>query len=257
MCEGVSWDVIHKRKMNMKKRRNIFICIFIVISVAVFACYLIGKNAGANRVRTSYKEWAKEIGLYTTEHTEIDCQSKENEIEVYVSYKDKDAVEGYKELCGIVNAHNKFVNENPDYFPNDIRISIHNGNGKGKNNFSLRSVFSNKDAFDDGFAYADQLGRAETLKMQYMWINMGRAIVESRENGIDMDIPVLILNYNDQGMPDKEKYIFLNDYKNVEQVIINYGASDHDINEVCEQIQEYVPDAEIYAVEGDHIVKCR
>ena len=35
----------------------------------------------------------------------------------------------YKELSEIINAHNKFVEENPDYFPDDIAIDIINIDG--------------------------------------------------------------------------------------------------------------------------------
>ena len=38
--------------------------------------------------------------------------------------KFENGLTGYKELYDVVDAHNKFVDANPDYFPNDIEIVL-------------------------------------------------------------------------------------------------------------------------------------
>ena len=240
----------------MSKRKLCIIPIIIGLLVALSAC---GPRSYVNKfnIKTSYKEWAKQIGLYSTEKVKVSCYDGDNEISLGLRYED--GTTGYKELCDIVNAHNRFVDENPDYFPNDIKITIHNRAGGEQPNLS---TFSNVENERYGIGnYVGDLKRPYTAKIQYLTLDMKWQRLEIEENKIEIDVPVIIMQSNDESyVPRGQVFEFLKDYKSAKQVIMDF-VSEHDKDEICKEIHEYLPDVEVYDVVHvtgqDYLEKCQ
>ncbi len=92
-----------------------------------------------------------------------------------------------------------------------------------------------------------------------MSIDMKGDFIEfKKSDDITIDVPVIILNsFYEDYTPTGSKYEFLTEFKNAEQVVLDYWKPGYDKEEVCRSIREYLPDVEIYAVEDEHLVKCQ
>lgn len=231
------------------------ICFFTLLFGMAFI--IIKKPGLKHDIHTTYKEWAKQIGLYSTENVEVGCYDGDNLI--YIGAEYENGLTGYRELCDVINAHNKFVDEHPEFFPNDLKITFYNMAGP---NQPYISVFSNSDYEKlDIEDYAEQLKYPCSAKIQYMNIDMERAGIELRRNDIQIDVPIIIMKSHDNSyVPRGRVFEFLGNYKNAERVIIDFWP-EHDKNEISKEIHEYLPDVEVYDVVHvtgqDYIEKCQ
>ena len=158
------WD------MNGKRYLGLFICFFIVMLFT--ACSFRILPEPKHYIRTEHKEWAKQIGLYSTENVKVSC-SDNDYYGVSVSLEYDNGLVGYKELCEVINAHNKFVDENPDYYTPYIKIYFYNE--PGGSNPDVSYFFNTEAKFEWINEYLKELGRPDTAKIQYMFIDMERA----------------------------------------------------------------------------------
>ena len=202
-------------------------------------------------IKTSYREWVKQIGLFTHGNIKV-IRYHEEDSSIEIDLLFENGLTGYMEMYDLVNSHNKFVDENPNYFPDNIDIHFYN-----TFTYDIPGSFFNK-LSKKSYDYS-ALGRLDTAKLQYMFIDMERVDTKFlKDSDIATDIPVIYLNcWNNQYTPKAEAYEFLSKFKNTEQVIFDYWEPGYDKEEVCRSIREYLPDVEIYAVEDKHLVKCQ
>ncbi|RKM56530.1 hypothetical protein D6853_07010 [Butyrivibrio sp. X503] len=234
-----------------KRRKIIFTLVFLLMLLS--ACGSVNNS----KVKMSYGKWEKQIGLFSKKNLTTNVYILDSaEMELKLTYKN--GLEGYKELCDVVNAHNKFVEDNPGYFPNGFAITFTN---EYVDEMSP-SFFSNISDGSNGIDYLDELAESDTSKLQYMCIKMDSVEVEVEgSEDIQIDVPIVILqSHSDSYTPKGKMYAFLKEVNNPKQIIIDYWEEGYDLNEVCKDIREYVPDVEIYKVihvKGkDHLEKC-
>ena len=229
----------------MNKKKNLIISMLIIMAINITACTRLIPFP-KHDIHTSYKEWAEQIGLYSTEYAQTSCYEADNEIDG--GFVNEGEIAAYKEACDIINAHNKFVEENPDYFPVDIKISFDNRFG---DSVPWNSLFFNAYRDDIRIEWIQELGRQNTAKIQYMWIYLRDASNEIEKNDdIKIDVPVVILDFN--GIKSV-KYDFLDEFLNAEQVIINHYDHDgtyfdYDKEAECQLIKQHLPNVKIYNV---------
>ena len=237
--------------MDIKKLKNKIIFILVVFVITLTACGPVSYKHSFT-IRTSYREWVKQIGLFSHKNLKV-YRYNEERYSINIDLVYENDLAGYKELCDVIAAHNKFVDENPDYFPSDVDIIINNMHASQE----TISHFYNKQV-SSRFDYST-LGRANSAKIQYMSIDMKGDFIEfKKSDDITIDVPVIILNsFYEDYTPTGSKYEFLTEFKNAEQVVLDYWEPGYDKEEVCRSIREYLPDVEIYAVEDEHLVKCQ
>ena len=236
----------------MNKIKNLIIPILFIM-LAITACTQLIPSS-MHDIHTSYKEWAELIGLYSTEYAQVSCYESDNEIDG--GFVNKGEIAAYKEACDIINAHNKFVDENPNYFPKDIKISFDN---RSNDNVPWNSMFFNAyNNYPRTKEWIQELGRQDSAKIQYMWIDLRDLPNEIKKNvDIKIDVPVVILDFD--GMMSVG-YDFLDEFINIEQLIIfhsdsNGSVEDYDKNEECQLIKQHLPNVEIYNVFLDEQLK--
>ena len=224
--------------------RKFFIISIIIVLITSLAAY--GPRSYANRfnIKTSYKEWVKEIGLFSHKNIKVKNYEEDgNEITVSLEYDN--GLAGYEELCDIVNKHNKFVDNNSDYFKLGTSIFIINEYAS-EQDVSLFSNFTSNDL------YVLELGRECNLKIQCMTIDLNDATCEKdKDDNIALDIPVISLGYKGMEAPHAEMYEFLSEFKNAEQIILCYCDTDNNLlvfdkSETCRYIKNILPNVEIY-----------
>ena len=222
--------------MNKRKIYSAYLLVILIVLLTT-AC---GPRFYKNRfnIGTSYKKWVKEIGLFS--HKNVNVQSYEEDddkITLYLEYEDD--LDGYGELCDIINAHNRFVEGNPDYFPKDMSISFLN---VAKSEW-INSLFGN---FTEEDVYSKELGISCNSKIQFMALNISdcQGVEVEPDEDIHFDIPVIILSCN--YVPSTEEYAFLTEFDKAEQVIFSFEDDDYDREEVCKAIRKYLPEVNIY-----------
>ncbi|AOZ97288.1 hypothetical protein [Butyrivibrio hungatei] len=229
--------------------RKLTLIILLLAVLTVTACSF-EMYAPKHDIHTSYKEWAKQIGLYSTENVLVSCYDDEKKIKVGL---DRDGgMLAYEEMCAVIEAHNKFVEDNPGYFSEDMQISFFN---ESRGCTPWISFFFN-DTDNASFDYIKELQRQSTAKIQYMCIDLNRATIEMKvSDSIEMDIPVIILMYDNQETPGEAGYAFLTEFKKAEQIIVDYIVPNYDKNEVAGIIHKYLPNVEIYFVGPEGLEK--
>lgn len=229
----------------MDSKRYSIAVVFLALLLSLTAC---GPRFYVDRlnIKTSYKKWVKEIGLFSHENINVwRYVEDKGKIELEINYDN--GLEGYKELSEIINAHNKFVEENPDYFPDDIAIDIINIDGSEW----INSFFGN---FTKDDIYPAELGINCNSKMQFVSINIGECMGEELEptDDIHFCVPVVILGCD--YVPSNEEYAFLTEFDKAEQIIFSYEDDNYDKDEVGKAIKAYLPNVEIYesVYDGEH-----
>lgn len=227
----------------MNKQKGIIAFILIALVLVSTACINTRHYVHKYSIRTSYKEWIDQIGIFSHDNLKVSGYREENnKIELELEYEN--GITGYKELCDVVNAHNKFVDKNPDYFPSDIDIHIYNMKNFNGSGFALSYFFNRK---PKGTRDYSMLKSRDTAKIQYEFINMERFGYENIEyKDVVMDIPILILDCS--YAPGYEAYAFLAEFNNAEQLVIDYHTVDYNQKKACEYIQKILPNVEIYSV---------
>ncbi len=213
-----------------------------MIALLTTAC---GPRVCKNRfnIGTSHKKWVNEIGLFSYKDVKVRSYEEENEITVYLEYDNY--LSGYEELCTIVNNHNKFVENNPDYFKEGTKFYIINEYASEQD----ISIFSN---FTSDDSYVLELGKDCNLKIQCMTLDLNTATCEIvKDDNIALDIPVISLGGIGSEAPDADTYEFLSEFKDAEQVILYYrdqddNLLDFDEEQTCEYIKRVLPDVEVY-----------
>lgn len=230
--------------MNKRKKYVAYILMIMMVLLST-AC---GPRVYKNRfnIGTSYKKWIKEIGVFSNKNINVwGYEEDKNLIRLYIMCDN--GLDGYKELCDIINAHNKFVEENPDYFPEDMRFNILNVAGSQQ----IISSFYNLPSGDP------ELGREGSTKIQCTAIDLNVAYYvtyykDIEDDNIALDIPVISLEGVGPEAPTADTYEFLSEFKNAEQVILEYrdqddNLLDFDEAQTCEYIKRILPNVEIYS----------
>ena len=218
-----------------------------MIALLTTAC---GPRVCKNRfnIGTSHKKWVNEIGLFSYKDVKVRSYEEENEITVYLEYDNY--LSGYEELCTIVNNHNKFVENNPDYFKEGTKFYIINEYAS-EQDISIFSNFTSEDYLEA------ELKKECNAKIQWMKIDLNAATSEIEKNdNIHLDIPVITLRFKGADAPDGKIYEFLSEFKKVDQIILDYSNRDgkltnFDENATADNIIEYLPNVEIYKYEFD------
>lgn len=237
----------------MKKLKKI---VFILVIVMTLTSCGPKNNVSEYSAEASGPDWENSIGISSLKNIKV-SKSEVDSSNIRLDLEYENGLEGYKELCDVVNAHNKFVENNPDYFLNDTKITFTN---MYASEFSP-SFFSNISDGSNGLEYISQLGREDTAKVLYMYMDIVSANTEKQESGdIVIDVPVIILGNDFINLPQESDYSFLSECKSAEQVIIDFHNVEYDKEEISKNIRKYLPNVEILAVEfssgEDHLEKC-
>ncbi len=100
----------------MKKR--LFIpTIILTMTLALTACKPENSSSEEKLAGTEsiHQEWSDAIGLFNNEDAPIASFAEKDDI-IDVNITCDNGEKSYEALCDIINAHNSFVDANPDYF---------------------------------------------------------------------------------------------------------------------------------------------
>lgn len=240
----------------MNKKKLSIIPILIVLFFILSSC---GKSSHVSNltINTSYDQWIEQINLFSRDNLKVSGYKEENNrIELELEYAN--GLAGYAELCDVVNAHNRFVEDNPNYFSEDIVICLVDRHASQQ---SIAFFSNDGSRYAEAEDYLEELGRTSTSKIQYMYIDMQSATDEIQESdSIKIDVPVIILHSGESYIPEGKAYAFLKEFNYPEQVILDFWEEGYNRDKTCKDIRDYLPDVEIYAVTyssgGENLEKC-
>ena len=192
------------------------------------------------------KEWADDIGLLNRDSAPFSGFS-ETDAEITAEFLCDNGVSSYEDVCEVVNAHNKFVDENPAYFKDDITINFTCEHGGASQPLRL---FNQHCSFYGFEKYEEYLERSYTHKIQYAYVEMA-GTPELAKMSNKFNVPVVILGALDvPAWPSDDQYNVLNSFEILELVVIDYYSEklEYDPSEVYQTIQKYAPGVAVFDV---------
>ena len=104
----------------MKEKRNAIRRVFIGILTAIIALSLFG----CGHYSYMYEEWVNEINILHAKNYKLKSYREADggrTLEIWTIVKNE---KGFDELNNIINTHNEFVRNNPDYFRDNCQVSL-------------------------------------------------------------------------------------------------------------------------------------
>lgn len=214
----------------MKRKGFILICI--IAALLLTSCGYVRRMRSWD-IKTSYQEYkdalkpTKRSGLFVRDYSE-------NEEKNSISYTFvANGKNGGKQLADIVNTHNQFVRENPDYFKEGTLFTITEDAGMSGveyTDFSFSSYYQE---------LSEALGRENNGQLQFLSVDQVMYLgYDFAEAGFSA--PVVVIWRKNSPVD------YLKSIEGLEQVVIFDYNPDED-QTILENIQEIVPQAEIYA----------
>ena len=231
------------------KKRSIGLVYIVVLMLLLTGCVVANAPVSSTEKEEMVivnREWADAIRLLGKEAAPFSGLS-ETDSEIHAELMCDNSVKSYEDVCRVVNAHNSFVDANPEYFSDDIEISFL---CEQESYFQPMHLFNQHCDFYGFEKYEDSLQRGKTSKIQYAYIQMGR-IPELDEMSNKFNVPVVILGAIDvSAWPSDKDYKVLNGFTNPELVVIDYYSEnlEYDPEKVCETIQKYAPGVKVFDV---------
>ena len=198
------------------------------------------------------REWVDAIGLF--DHFDTTPfgvgEGYDNGIlRIYINCDN--GVDSYETMAGIINAHNSFVDGYSDYFSGGKQIVFVCSHSSQYNSCYVFNEETGPGRFQE---YEDLLGQATTAKFQYMTVELcdlggyDKSLLEMKTK---LDIPVLILHerqIKEYSQVAESNYEILNQFSGLEQVVIDFGGMDYNIDDVYSTIQKYAPGVKVFDV---------
>ena len=195
-----------------------------------------------------YKEYADAIGLLDSEHYHV-LHFGENDdcLSISITGLDGDnANEGMKDVVSLVEAHNKFVEENPDYFSPQTYIWIQLVE---PSQYSFMSLFSGYGPGVPDVDIVNDLPYDHKIKIMRYDASMGYP--DYLDADVSLDIPVIIMYYGNLNETDFQDLERLLDICNVDAIdAYYYGNQIFDYEQFAQIVSEKAPDTEIYKTDS-------
>ncbi len=211
--------------------------ITIIAIVTVILCTFITGCSHTPEAVKEYEEWYE--ALQINEHKEIEYMGfshNDNTLSLSIDCN----YENLSLFNDVIKRHNEFVKKNPDYFPENSKINILSGYGTPQ-------VFI--DCYNkpgDYFGEISGEGIEEDNEIKYMSGDVMEFKYAYDQCKNEFSIPVLILSAHYTGTINHDDFRFLEQFKNVEQVIIYFSELDYNMEVVTGAVYDYCPDAEVY-----------
>ncbi len=237
-------------------RIKVNIIVFLIITTALCGCADGRRALSRKSVDSKYGDWIETTGLFENKALALDnyLEDAEGRIEVSLYTKDGKETEGYKELSDLIDKHNDFVLNNPEYFNDEIKIEMHTVDTAGVENLFF---FSDGDSRYGYQFLSEDLGMSNNAEIKYISIKIIGGEYEIADYPVNYNIPVVILCDEGAG-PTKEKYEILKHFNGIEKVVLDYRTEEKWIDASADYVLEYAPNVEIYKFADDmHLVRVK
>lgn len=197
------------------------------------------KSLSIDEINTSYQEWFNAVGLDTNEAFVVQSyEERDNAIDIGIRMTDN-TFEGYQDVLSLLEKHNTFVQDNPGYFSDNVKIKI--DVARGGASVPEVSFLTNFGSLSD----VDLMGEKSNAFFSYVEYYSASSI-ELAESGISIDFPnVIIRQSGANGCNSEENYSSLKLSAECTNVIV-YIEGDDDLVEGSEYIHNIAPNAKVF-----------
>ena len=209
-------------------KKKILLLLFLsAICLIMMAC------SSKSNTFPEYSEWYDALNIGTTKG--ISVLSTENKTYSLTIYLDIDSryFDSYNE---IIRRHNEFVEEHPSYFSSDMSVYFMYCEGNHKAFNVLMECYNGKD-IADGVSVGPKIrcirGDIYHFKNRY---ELGKTVFPES---------ILVLQSKDPGFYTDEDYGFLEQFPNLEQIILEYSG-EYDRYAVVSAIEQYTSGVEVH-----------
>ena len=244
-------------------KKNFLFYVFLIMAFALISAFTCGCNDHKgnirNKLKTSYAEWFDYLAPAFDDGLKISEYSEENgNIYMEVESSDhKSSTDGFPEL---ITLHDKFVEDNPNYFSGKhIGIDYRYG---GRTRFGFRSSIYEDDAhpflpYFEGDRKSLELD--EEGKLKYVWVVQGSIdyLTNYKDKRFLAEVGLLYVSAggtNIYNMDSAEKWAFLEDFPRLEKVVLRTSWEYNSDDVYYKAIEEAKPGLEIItAVNGEKL----
>ncbi len=212
---------------------------YIILSVIVFALIfsLFNYLSHRNTFSSNYEEWADTLGLYNLNALKIETyQENNNEINIDFICNGQEAC---IELINLVDKHNNFVKDNPDYFHKDMIINFTEDYSANVNapGMIFSSIASNSTFLDNN---------VNDIGINYCETSLGTMNSDRWAGDYSINVPNLIINMGSNSLSETKSSIFqfLDNFDGLNRVILKFETEEN-YTKFCDWVKEYAPNATV------------
>ena len=236
----------------------LFFLLYIVMFIYYSIVNLPDKIISHFYIDTQYPEWVEAIELkdINTRSNKYVLREKDNNIQLEILYEKDNS---YGDLCNIVNAHNDFVEDNPDYFEPGTEISMFGAEyNRGYTLYQIR-LFNRECDYCYLHEYEGLVYDTETEKIQFASVDLKNLPFNIFEMEEKFHVPIVILQYDNPTPPGKDSYKLLEKFEDPEQVVIDFTSyngvnENYDPEQVAEEIRKYAPGVRVFDAQYDKYI---
>ena len=222
------------------KRHYFSIILALLICLSVTGCSHIPKEV------RDYSEWYEALQIENKEGFKYSGFSAGDD---FIHLTIETSYDNLTDFSNVISRHNEFVRQNPDYFPKDTTIYF-------ISYYDIHFVFL--DCYNKPGEYFGEAGGTieENSEIKYISANIFDLRDAYNEYKNEISIPVLVLTTEHPENVKPDTLAFLEQFKDLEQIIVKYNARDYDMTSTLEGINKYAPGVEVYqAVSGGVLQK--
>lgn len=198
-------------------------------------------------VETKYLEWANYINLFNNNVFKVKeyKENKDNTILIVIDYiaefkRDEMYISGYNEILSLISKHNEFVSNNPEYFPDNIDITIRVQNRSESDEIIFKTYISK-------YLEKININHDATFKYVIFKSNVFPKILKDKAVSFNFENVILDTTYSMNDVLNIESdYYPLSSCENYKNVIIegHYDFSDYSL--IPQMIDKYSSNASVY-----------
>lgn len=221
--------------------------LFLSIAVVILFCLTVAGCSHIPKETREYKEWYEALQIEDRQGFKYGgFSSDDNHIHLSIECN----YNNLGDFAKVVSRHNEFVRQNPDYFPKDTAICFIS---------YYESPMPFLDCYNkpgDYFGEAGGIGIEENSEIKYISANLFQLEYAYKKYKNEFSIPVLVLTTDTPENVHAQNLEFLEQFKDLDQIIVNYNALGYDMTPTLEGINKYAPGVEVYqVVDGGELQK--
>ncbi len=236
----VKWENNFKIVRQLSIRSIAWLVVMCVLIINLSGCANNEKKSiSMDKIHTSYEEWFNAVGLDTNGAFFVQSyEESDNVLDIGIRMTDN-TFDGYQDVLLLIERHNSFVKDNPEYFSDYVQIKIDVARGGAP--VPEVSFLTNYGTLSDS-ALIGEKNNALFSYVEYY----SASSAELAESGISIDFPnVIIRQSGANGCNSEESYSSLKLSSECTNVIVFVEGND-DLEEGSEYIHNIAPNAKVF-----------
>ena len=229
--------VLQSSKRVIMRKKISSVLMIIAFLTMLSACSKIS-NPGTEE---QFGEWREALKIQEYEDLSVKYVSQ-NESSIEIGIECKNDETAYESLKNVIENHNTFVDDHPEYFPDEYSIALVSLFPSGK---PFLNFYSNSSE-DFGKEYMHELVKENDKHIEILYVNIWDIIDKFKDKDFSFDISNLVLMDMNMGDISYDSYSVITSFEGLENIVIDYQYAHGDLKEIYSAIHNYKPGVTVY-----------